>query len=68
MIIFVPDLIHMIVYYTQEKATIQLETTSVCDAVCSSNCLKPKSKCCNKYKKKGVNCKRCPNVLLKFAS
>jgi len=24
---------------------------------------KPKNKCCFKYKKKGVNCKRCPKLL-----
>lgn len=58
----------MIVFYTQEKSPIELHSNTICDAVCSSNCLKPKSKCCNKYKKKGINCKRCPNVLLQAAS
>lgn len=58
----------MIVFYTEIKPTISLSNTSVCDSICTSNCLKPKSKCCNKYKKKGINCKRCPNILLKAAS
>ena len=59
----------MIVFYTSEKPTIQLENTTICDSVCSSICgLKPKSRCCNKYKKKGINCKRCPNILLQEAS
>lgn len=58
----------MIVFYTQEKSAIAYTSNNICDAVCTSNCIKPKSKCCNKYKKKGVNCKRCPNVLLKIAS
>lgn len=58
----------MIVFYTTEKPIIQLEQESGCSAACVSNCLKPKSKCCNKYKKKGINCKRCPHILLKTAS
>ena len=58
----------MIVFYTPSKPVIELTQTSVCDNVCSSNCITPKSKCCNKYKKKGINCKRCPNILLKVAS
>lgn len=58
----------MIVFYTSKKPTIQLNNSEICNSVCTSNCIKPKSKCCNKYKKKGVNCKRCPNVLLKIAS
>lgn len=58
----------MIVFYKEKKPIIQLEQKSSCNDTCVSNCLKPKSKCCNKYKKKGVNCKRCPHVLLKTAS
>ncbi len=58
----------MIIFYTENKTPIVLQSETVCDAVCTSNCIKPKSKCCNKYKKKGVNCKRCPNILLKVAS
>lgn len=58
----------MIVFYTSQKSTISLSNTAICDSVCSSNCVKPKSKCCNKYKKKGINCKRCPHILLKSAS
>ena len=57
----------MIIFYTEQTPIKQLVTSS-CDAVCSSNCIKPKSKCCFKYKKKGINCKRCPNVLLQEAS
>ncbi len=56
----------MIVFYTQKKPAVS--NSYSCDAVCSANCIKPKSKCCNKYKKKGINCKRCPNVLLQMAS
>ena len=58
----------MIIFYTSEKPTITLSTSSVCDSICSSNCIKPKNKCCFKYKKKGINCKRCPNILLQEAS
>ncbi len=58
----------MIIFYTQNRPTLQLSNTSVCDNVCSASCITPKSKCCNKYKKKGINCKRCPNILLKSAS
>ena len=58
----------MIVFYTDNTATISLSNISVCDTICSANCVTPKSKCCNKYKKKGVNCKRCPNILLERAS
>lgn len=56
----------MIVFYTQTKRetpVYQIKTTTkatTCSAVCNSNCIKPKNKCCNKYQKKGVNCKRCP--------
>lgn len=52
----------MIVFYKQIEKVSPLITLpqQSCDAVCSSNCLKPKTKCCNKYKKKGINCKRCP--------
>lgn len=58
----------MIVFYTPEKPIITLSDTSICENICSSNCLKPKSRCCNKYKKKGINCKRCPHILLQEAS
>lgn len=58
----------MIVFYTSEKSIEINASPLVCDAVCGSNCIKPKSKCCNKYKKKGINCKRCPHVLLQTAS
>ena len=55
----------MIVFYTEKKALVSIaNATAVCDKVCTSNCLSAKSKCCNKYKKKGINCKRCPNILL----
>ena len=52
----------MIVFYTPKKEifTSLIAETRACNEVCSSNCLKPKSKCCNKYQKKGINCKRCP--------
>ena len=55
----------MIVFYQPQVKKITPVVTipkqeSGCSAACSSNCLKPKSKCCNKYKKKGINCKRCP--------
>ncbi len=56
----------MIIFYTQVNKVKQLELG--CDQSCAVNCLKPKSKCCNKYKKKGVNCKRCPHILLQQAS
>ena len=58
----------MIIFYTETTPKVTpMELNSVCDNVCTSNCIKPKSKCCNKYKKKGINCKRCPNVLLQSA-
>lgn len=56
----------MIVFYTETKKVTsitpvkRLQEVTVCNSVCSSNCIKPKSKCCNKYQKKGINCKRCP--------
>jgi glyceraldehyde-3-phosphate dehydrogenase/erythrose-4-phosphate dehydrogenase len=59
----------MLIFYKKETPLIQLqEQTDVCDASCITNCLKPKSKCCNKFKKKGINCKRCPHILLQKAS
>lgn len=58
----------MIVFYTNSKPTISMSNIPVCNSVCGANCIKPKNKCCNKYKKKGINCKRCPNILLKVAS
>lgn len=57
----------MIVFYTEQTNVKQLVSVS-CEAVCTSNCIKPKDKCCFKYKKKGINCKRCPNILLQQAS
>jgi len=52
----------MIIFYkeTQKATPVVSLVINTCNAVCSSNCIKPKVKCCNKYKKKGVNCKRCP--------
>ena len=56
----------MIVFYTETKKVTsitpvkKLQEVTICNSVCSSNCIKPKSKCCNKYQKKGINCKRCP--------
>ena len=58
----------MIVFYTKSTPVIAISNEVVCNSTCSVNCIKPKSKCCNKYKKKGINCKRCPNILLKTAS
>jgi len=61
----------MIVFYTHNQKVIPLitEVEGVCDSICSASCVKPKSKCCNKYKKKGVNCKRCPlSISLKAVS
>lgn len=59
----------MLIFYKKETTLIQLQKqTEVCNTSCATNCLKPKSKCCNKYKKKGINCKRCPHILLKAAS
>lgn len=58
----------MIVFYTKPATTIQLAEITVCNDMCSKNCLKPKNSCCNKYKKKGINCKRCPHILLQEAS
>ncbi len=56
----------MIIFYTEKaKKTTPVVNfkQSACAVSCASNCIKPKSKCCNKYKKKGVNCKRCPLAL-----
>jgi len=52
----------MIIFYEQVRKTPPIVSLKpkVCDAICSSSCVKTKSKCCNKYKKKGINCKRCP--------
>jgi len=51
----------MIVFYKQQPILKQQESLS-CNSVCTSNCIKPKNKCCFKYKKKGINCKRCPSI------
>lgn len=48
----------MIVFY-QHKSKIK-ELPIRMKACCDTPCIVPKSKCCQKYKKKGVNCKRCP--------
>lgn len=52
----------MIIFYSENKAIKPLVflETKACGSSCSSNCIKPKTKCCSKYKKKGINCKRCP--------
>lgn len=52
----------MIIFYKEIQKTTPVVSLipNTCDAVCSANCIKPKGKCCNKYKKKGINCKRCP--------
>ncbi|MFL0065903.1 hypothetical protein V2595_09720 [Tenacibaculum maritimum] len=52
----------MIVFYTENKGVTSLvsEKPDTCDRICIANCVKPKSRCCNKYQKKGINCKRCP--------
>ncbi len=62
----------MIVFYQESSDTatvvslkrvakrIEAET---CETTCKvTSCIKPKSKCCNKYQKKGINCKRCPLI------
>lgn len=51
----------MLVFYTEDNSvnsvvSISLESRNIS----CSNLTKPKTKCCKKYKKKGVNCKRCP--------
>ncbi|TCI93033.1 hypothetical protein [Tenacibaculum sp. M341] len=59
----------MIVFYTPKKETLTLKPVVSCDTACAANCIKPKNKCCNKYKKKGINCKRCPlTYTVKIAS
>ena len=62
------NLAFMIVFYATKKSVITLQETLSCSSTCNAKCIKPKSKCCYKYKKKGINCKRCPNILLKTAS
>lgn len=57
----------MIIFYS-EKTNIKQLVSSSCVSECSASCIKPKNKCCFKYKKKGINCKRCPNILLQKAS
>lgn len=62
----------MIVFYTDTKKVKSLPkvvATDSCATSCASSCIKPKNKCCNKYKKKGINCKRCPLTFdIKIAS
>ena len=54
----------MIIFYTtirESNPIISMASkSSICDTICATNCIKTKNKCCNKYKKKGINCKRCP--------
>lgn len=53
----------MIVFYIQHKENEMITTltsSSNCDLDCTKTCAQVKSKCCHKYKKKGINCKRCP--------
>jgi hypothetical protein len=53
----------MIIFYKENKKVtpiLSMQEIETCTTACSSNCIKPKSKCCNKYQKKGINCKRCP--------
>lgn len=55
----------MILFYTENKKVmpiVEQQQEKKYVAICSSNCMKPKSKCCNKYQKKGINCKRCPLI------
>ena len=58
----------MIVFYTQNKSPQRTLEVTTCKNVCTSACMQPKGKCCNKYKKKGINCKRCPLTFLQEAS
>lgn len=62
----------MILFYTDNKKVtpiVAMQQEKSCSTVCSSSCMKPKSKCCNKYQKKGINCKRCPLTFdIKIAS
>ncbi|PQJ21715.1 hypothetical protein [Tenacibaculum sp. SG-28] len=54
--IFLDD--RMIVFYQDKNnvangVSLELEKKeSICTTTCSSSCIKPKSKCCNKYQKK----------------
>lgn len=52
----------MIIFYEQTNKTAPIVSlaSKTFDTVCSPNYIKPKNKCCNKFKKKGINCKRCP--------
>jgi len=62
----------MIVFYTENKKAlpvVSMQQEVVCASVCNASCIKPKNKCCNKYQKKGINCKRCPLTFdIKIAS
>ena len=62
----------MIVFDTQNKKAlpvVSMQQEAVCTSICTANCIKPKNKCCNKYQKKGINCKRCPLTFdIKIAS
>lgn len=62
----------MIVFYTENKKAlpvVSMQQEAVCSSICTANCIKPKNKCCNKYQKKGINCKRCPLTFdIKIAS
>jgi len=58
----------MLVFYTISQETTRTVALHGCDMPCASACLQPKTRCCEKYKKKGVNCKRCPKTALQAAS
>lgn len=47
----------MIIFYKIDATVIQLQKQEVCTHKSLST---KKSKCCEKYRKKGINCKRCP--------
>ncbi len=54
----------VIVFYKKLCPESQTKLDLVCETFCdkSATCstIKLKKKCCFKYKKKGTNCKRCP--------
>lgn len=47
----------MIIFYKIDATVIQLQKQEVCTHKSLST---KKFKCCEKYRKKGINCKRCP--------
>ncbi len=60
MIVFYQDIKKLMSVSSSELTNINIRNS--CSDLCSSNCVKPKNKCCNKYLKKGINCKRCPLI------